>query len=161
MHRTPTFGQRTARALGFRYHMRELPPEAEGMPGWMMTRVDVSLNLGDRLRILVSGRVEFDLRQATDGPVDTCLTATSFRIPAPWEASRRAAPPPALDRPPEPLVEGQDEASLLPGEEHDVGRMERPIWMRLMMAVGVALSAGLVVTAIALAFMTIAPDLWE
>lgn len=157
----PTFGQRLARRLGFRYVLAELPPEAEAMPGWMMTSVDVSLSLTDRLRLLVSGRLELDMRQATDALVDKCITATSFSIPAPWEGSRRAPPEPVKDRPREPLVEGQEEDALFPGEEFDVADKPPSFWLRLMTAVGVALSAGLVVSLVVLAFLSFAPDLWE
>jgi hypothetical protein len=78
----PTFMQRTWRRLGWRYQMVDLPetPEVEHMPGWAMTRVLLDFSLGDRLRLLLTGRVRLDIRQKLSADVADIVSATSIEI---------------------------------------------------------------------------------
>ena len=81
----PTLRERFWRALGFRYHHVDPPPAAEGMPGWMMTRVRLDFSVLDRLRLLLTGSLRLDLSQSTNVQVDTCVSSSSWRIRAPGE----------------------------------------------------------------------------
>lgn len=76
----PTFSRRFWRALGWRYHLADLPAEADAMPGWAMTHVKLQFDLLDRLRLLTSGRLRLDIRQGLDAPVGQIISATSFEI---------------------------------------------------------------------------------
>lgn len=78
----PTFMQRAWRRLGWRYHMVDLPetPEVERMPSWAMTRVRLQFSVGDRLRLLFTGRVRLDIRQKMSAVVADIVSATSIEI---------------------------------------------------------------------------------
>lgn len=78
----PTRTERFWRWLGFRYHLYELPET--DMPGWMMTKTAIQFDWADRLRLLLTGRINIDIRQATDVKVSTCASAVSFEIVPPW-----------------------------------------------------------------------------
>lgn len=75
----PTWRERIARKLGYRYHWVDLPEDVP-TEGWMMTTVKMRFSFLDRVRLLFDGRLHLDLRQATDAKVDNCTTATSFEI---------------------------------------------------------------------------------
>ena len=80
----PTIRERFWRALGFRYHLVDLPHDIEQkLPGWMMTRSLIAFSLSDRVRLLLTGRLYLDLRQASDVSVSEVHSALSFRIGAP------------------------------------------------------------------------------
>lgn len=78
----PTFMQRAWRRLGWRYHMVDLPetPEVERMLGWAMTRVRLEFSFGDRIRLLLTGRVRLDIRQKMSADVADIVSATSIEI---------------------------------------------------------------------------------
>lgn len=82
----PTFAERFWRKAGYRYHLQELPDEADGMPGWAMTHVNLTLSFTDRLRLLISGRMRLDVRQAMSESVTTVISATSVEIVRPGAA---------------------------------------------------------------------------
>jgi hypothetical protein len=80
----PTFRDKFWRALGFRYHLGEEPPNAENLAGWIKT--DCFLHLGwlDRLRFLVSGRLFVAVTVSTDTPSPTiCKSRMDWRIVEP------------------------------------------------------------------------------
>lgn len=81
----PTRAERFWRALGFRHHHFDLPKEAEGLPGWAMTKVRLEFGMLDRLRLLTTGRLHLDIEQAMDARVDTVASATSWRIGRPFD----------------------------------------------------------------------------
>ena len=81
----PTLRQRFFRWLGFRYHRVDLPDNIEAtMPGWMMTTCRVHFDFADRLRLLLTGKLHIDIRQATSQQVDSAVNTTSFEIIPPW-----------------------------------------------------------------------------
>lgn len=82
----PTLRQRFWRALGFRYHLGDTPPDADLLPGWMRTDSGLIFSFGDRLRILISGR----LRTSTIVHMDTpspavCKTRLDWQILPPGD----------------------------------------------------------------------------
>ncbi len=78
----PTFMRRAWRRLGWCYHLVDLPetPEVERMPGWAMTHVRLEFSIGDRLRLLLTGRVRLDIRQKLSADVADIVSATSIEI---------------------------------------------------------------------------------
>ena len=85
MYHRPTMLERFWRSIGFRYHLVDLPDDLEPSRGWMMTRVHLDFSLADRLRLLLTGRLRLDIRQAPNVAVDDCISAASWRIAAPYE----------------------------------------------------------------------------
>ena len=81
----PTLTNRLARALGFRFHLGEEPHGVGNMPGWARTTVRLKFSVGDRLRILLGGRLHVDLTHYADQQFDEMKSRTDLRIPAPWE----------------------------------------------------------------------------
>lgn len=81
----PTKAERFWKALGFRYHLSDLPDDAP-QEGWMMTKTVIKFSMADRLRLLLSGELRIDIRQATGTKVYRCVTAVSFEITHPWRA---------------------------------------------------------------------------
>lgn len=75
----PTLAERFWRKAGWRYQRQELPDDAP-TEGWAMTQVHLNVSFADRLRLLLTGRVRLDVRQAFDTPVDTVVCATSVEI---------------------------------------------------------------------------------
>ena len=82
---TPTLAQRFWRALGFRYHHKDLECDEVAFPGWMKTRVNFDFSMLDRLRLLLTGRLRIDLEQRPNVMVDECRNAASYRICYPFE----------------------------------------------------------------------------
>lgn len=66
----PTLAERIWRKLGFRHHHGEDEPN-EPWQGWMQTRSGVKLDWRDRLRLLVSGHLEFTHTYHLDTPSPT------------------------------------------------------------------------------------------
>lgn len=82
----PTRRERFWRALGFRYHLTDLPDGIDKeFPGWMMTKSFIQFSFRDRLRLLLTGRLFLDTRHATNVQVDSAKSALSFRIAAPGD----------------------------------------------------------------------------
>ena len=82
----PTRRERFWRAIGFRYHFTDLPEGIhEDLPGWMMTKSFIHFSVADRLRLLLTGRIYMDMRQATNVAVAKACSALSFRIAAPGD----------------------------------------------------------------------------
>lgn len=75
----PTLAERFWRKAGFRYHLQDLPDDAP-TEGWAMTQVRLNVSFTDRLRLLLTGRMRLDVRQAFNAPVDTVVCATSVEI---------------------------------------------------------------------------------
>ena len=78
----PSFAERFWRRLGYRYHLQDVPET--DMPGWMMTKTVIHFDFADRLRLLFSGRLKLDTRQATNVVVDKCISTVSFSISPPF-----------------------------------------------------------------------------
>lgn len=80
----PTLAERCWRKAGWHYQLQDLPDDAP-TEGWAMTHVRLNLSFVDRLRLLMTGRLCLDVRQAFNTPVDTVVSATSLQILHPGE----------------------------------------------------------------------------
>lgn len=75
--------------LMFGYH-RHVPdvdkhPDAAVMPGWFKTVVHVHLDIWDRLRLLVSGRVLVEIENRANVSVDRVISDSAVTIVSPFE----------------------------------------------------------------------------
>lgn len=85
-HYVPTRSERFWRWLGFRYVRTDLPDDVDKThPGWMLTTVRFKFDWADRLRLLVSGQLHIDVRQATTQQVDEAVSAASHEIIPPFQ----------------------------------------------------------------------------
>jgi hypothetical protein len=85
MHHTPTIAERFWRRLGFNYVRNDLPENIEAThPGWMITNANFRFNWGDRIRLLFSGRLDVEIRQATTQQIDESVNAVSHHIKPPF-----------------------------------------------------------------------------
>ncbi len=86
----PSLAERLWRALGWQPHHADLPetPEVEAMPGWAMTTICIEFSLIDRLRLLLTGRLRLDVRQAMDARVNEVVSASSHEILPPGKPFR-------------------------------------------------------------------------
>lgn len=83
---TPSRMERVWRRLGFRPVRKDLPDGIEKThPGWMITTTRFRFSALDRIRLLVSGRLEINVRQATTKQVENTVNAVSHRILYPGE----------------------------------------------------------------------------
>src|SRR5258707_7790648 len=82
----PTFAQKFWRALGFRYHLGDEPPDSEQLRGWMKTDMHLHFGWTDRLRLLVSGRLFIASIVSTDTPSPmVCKSRMDWHIKRPGE----------------------------------------------------------------------------
>lgn len=83
----PSLNERIWRKLGFTPVVTELPEGIEAThPGWMITETRMNFSVADRLRLLLTGRLHLQLRQATSQQVDEAVGAMSHRILHPGES---------------------------------------------------------------------------
>lgn len=83
-YRAPTPRERFWRWAGFNYHPGDDPPDADLLPGWMRTTTGFNFTLGDRLRILLTGKLRISLIQHTDTPSPSVIkNRTDWHIIAP------------------------------------------------------------------------------
>jgi len=83
----PTVMERFWRKMGFRYHLGKHEPDGSSWNGWMQTRAGIQFDWRDRLRILISGRLEMTLTVHTDTPSPgKTHTRFDWQIKAPGEA---------------------------------------------------------------------------
>lgn len=81
----PTLAQRVARFLGFKFHLGEEPSDTEALPGWAQSKINLHISLADRVRLLVSGRLDLTVTHYANRQVDTQKNRVDLRFPAPWE----------------------------------------------------------------------------
>jgi|SRR5580693_3382319 hypothetical protein len=82
----PTRTERFWRAMGFRYHHGDDPPDADLLPGWMRTDMGLSFSWADRLRLLATGRLRISSIVHFDTPSpDVCKSRTDWHILPPGE----------------------------------------------------------------------------
>jgi hypothetical protein len=85
----PTFVQKFWRALGWRYHLGNEPPDADLLQGWSRTDIRFSFGWLDRIRLLFTGRLKVSVTSQFDAPSpSTIKNRTDFRIVEPfgdWE----------------------------------------------------------------------------
>lgn len=87
-HHVPTLSERFWRWAGFRYHLGDEPPEADKLPGWMMTESHFRFGLADRLRLLLSGHLHIRLAQHTPVQCDYSKNRLDWHIVPPGAAGR-------------------------------------------------------------------------
>lgn len=82
----PTRLDRFWRALGFRYHLGEEPEGGDLLPGWSHTTLGFRFGWPDRLRLLLSGRLQVTSILHTDTPSPkVAKSRVDWRIFAPGE----------------------------------------------------------------------------
>lgn len=81
----PTLAMRVARALGYRFHLGEEPADIEGLPGLAKSEIRLRLSFLDRIRLLVTGKLDISLTHYADQQMTTQRNRVDLRFPAPWE----------------------------------------------------------------------------
>lgn len=81
----PTWRERTWRRLGFRYHLGDEPKGIETMQGWMTSTANFRFSFMDRLRLLLTGRLNINLVQHTTVQCDESKNRLDWQIMAPGE----------------------------------------------------------------------------
>lgn len=82
----PTFGDKVARLLGYKFELGDEPPRHEELTqGWAKTVTRLQFTWLGRLRLLFGGRLKIEMTHYTDGHFDTMQTRTDLRMLAPWE----------------------------------------------------------------------------
>jgi hypothetical protein len=81
----PTLAQRVARLLGFKFHLGEEPSGIDALPGWAQTKINLHISFADRVRLLVSGRLDLTVTQYANQQIDLQKNRVDLRFPAPWE----------------------------------------------------------------------------
>jgi len=85
----PTFGDKAARFFGYRHHHGEDPPRHEELTqGWARTETRLNFTLGDRLRLLFSGKLQITHTHYADSPINTMQNRVDLTFYAPWESDR-------------------------------------------------------------------------
>lgn len=77
----PTWGERVSRGLGFRGAYQQRPDETEEFPSYMVTSVRIGLSLLDRLRILLTGKIDVETVSQTDVEVRRVKSQSSVGVP--------------------------------------------------------------------------------
>lgn len=85
MYHVPTRAERMWRAIGFRYHLGAEPEGIDGMQGWMTSTATFRFGLADRLRLLLTGRLNINLVQYTTVQCDESKNRLDWQIMAPGE----------------------------------------------------------------------------
>lgn len=83
----PTWRRRIWRKLGFVYHLGAdpTPEEIADRPGWMTTESSFRFGWCDRLRLLLTGRLNIKLVQHTEVQVEGTRNRLDWWISAPGE----------------------------------------------------------------------------
>lgn len=81
----PTLAERFARLLGFKYRQGEEPSDIDALPGWAQTRIGLRFTVLDRVRLLVTGRLDLTVTHYANRQIDTQKNRIDLRFPAPWE----------------------------------------------------------------------------
>lgn len=84
MYHRPTLLERIARRLGFTFRMGDEPEGVDDYPGWARTELRIGLSFLDRLRLLVSGRLDISMTHYADVRFNEMKNRTDLRLPAPW-----------------------------------------------------------------------------
>jgi hypothetical protein len=81
----PTLAQRIARFLGFKVHLGDEPSGVDALPGWAQSKIDLRISFMDRVRLLVTGRLDLTVTHYANRQIDTQKNRVDLRFPAPWE----------------------------------------------------------------------------
>jgi hypothetical protein len=85
----PSFKDKAARFFGYRHQHGVEPPDHEKLTqGWARTETSINFTLGDRLRLLFSGKLRISHTHYTDGHFDTMQSRMDMTLYAPWEDGR-------------------------------------------------------------------------
>lgn len=79
----PTLAERFWRKLGYRYHLGDEPEGTDGMPGWVCHGVKLQFGFGDRVRLLLTGKLHVKSTMHTDVP-----SASTIKTRLDWEIIR-------------------------------------------------------------------------
>jgi hypothetical protein len=84
---TPTLWERLMRRLFPAKAVQPFDPMPGFAAGDMISNVRVRLDMRDRLRVLISGRIAVDIRHATDVEVGRIVSRSEFYVLAPgsWD----------------------------------------------------------------------------
>lgn len=85
-----SWGERFWRWAGWHGQYPELPPEVDKWPGWAATTVRIQLSIGDRLRLLINGRMRLRLRHAADVQFNEMVMASSLELVSPVDREWKA-----------------------------------------------------------------------
>lgn len=83
--RLPTWRERVARLLGYRFHLGGEPDGTDPLNGWMKTEVRLNFSFGDRLRLLATGRLRVHVVQYMDVQPSVIMNRIDWQIGAPLE----------------------------------------------------------------------------
>lgn len=85
----PTLREKFWLMLGYRYHLKTHDADLmRQLPGWMIVSSYMKFSWGDRFRLLLTGVLRIDIRQATDVHVKQCISKLSYRIEPPYDGPR-------------------------------------------------------------------------
>lgn len=81
----PSLIERAWRGLGFRYHLGEDPEDIDQLKGWMCTETQMRFSFADRVRLLLSGRLNLRLVQHLPVECDFSKNRLDWEIKAPGQ----------------------------------------------------------------------------
>lgn len=82
----PTLADRFWRKLGYAYHLGDDPDDIDQLPGWTRTDIGLDFGIGDRLRLLLTGKLRLHSTLMTDTPSATiCKSRLDWRIVQPGD----------------------------------------------------------------------------
>lgn len=85
MYHVPTWREELWKRLGFRYRLGTEPDGIDALPGWMCTETRVQFGWGDRLRLLLTGRLHMRLVHYMPVKCDYAKNRFDFQINAPGD----------------------------------------------------------------------------
>lgn len=80
----PTLVERVMNVLFPQQYLQPAPDEDGWAPGEITTDTVITLSLGDRLRVLVTGKAVVRMRQQADVDVKRVRTRSAFSVLHPW-----------------------------------------------------------------------------
>lgn len=94
MEHIPTWRDHARRLLGFRRNFPDVDANEKAaiMPGWFRTVVNVHVSFGDRVRLLVSGRMRVDIENRCDVSVRDVVSASAVSIVSPFDLCPTESP---------------------------------------------------------------------
>jgi citrate lyase synthetase len=80
----PTLAERFWRWVGFRYVHAEMPAEADALPHWLVVETGFHFSFGDRLRLLLGGKLRIRTTTNTQHEAGQAISVSSFTFVPPW-----------------------------------------------------------------------------
>lgn len=78
----PTLTERVLRWLGFHGAYQSRPEPLGEFPSYMVTEIRVHATFGDRMRFLITGRMDLETVHQTDKDVERIRSQTAIGFPA-------------------------------------------------------------------------------